>query len=93
MYVVFTNKFKIMSFLSSGKDITSVICQIGFIEYHVTVATTMWVVGQIADHYNAGQNLRKRLQQNKDDQTKALISNGTNISFDSALSSHIFFLS
>ena len=36
------------------------------------------------------QNLEKRLQQHKDDITEALNSNITSVSFDFALSSHVF---
>ena len=81
-YVVFTNNFKIMNFLNSGKDITPVTRQRGV--YQIPCDCGHFYVGR------THQNLEKRLQQHKDDITKALNSNSTNISFDSALSSHIY---
>jgi predicted GIY-YIG superfamily endonuclease len=73
-----------MNFLHSGKDVTPV--------------TRQRVVYQIqcdCGHFYFGrthQNLEKRLQQHKDDITKALNSNSTNIFFYSALSSNMTFL-
>ena len=52
----------------------------GFIKYHATV----YYVGR------THQNLEKRLRQHKGNITKALNSNIANVSFYSALSSHVF---
>jgi predicted GIY-YIG superfamily endonuclease len=70
-----------MNFLNSGKDVTPVTRQ-------------RWIYQKPCGcgHFYAGrthQNLEKRLQLHKDDITKALNSNSTNIFFESALSSHI----
>ena len=82
LYVVFTNHFKIINFLNSDKDKTPVTRQRG-----------VYQIPCDCENYNVGrthQNLEKRLQQHKKDIDKALISNTSNNSFDSALGWHIF---
>ena len=73
---------KIINLLNSGRDKTPVAHQRGF----------YWILHGYGQFYigRTRQNLKKRLQQHKDDITKALNSNITSVSFDSALSSHIF---
>ncbi|XP_065583868.1 uncharacterized protein LOC136042864 [Artemia franciscana] len=82
LYVVFTNNFKIINFLNSGKDKTPVTRQRGV--YQIPCDCGKYYVGR------THQNLDKRLQQHKNDIDKALISNCSNNSFDSALGWHIF---
>jgi len=82
LYNVFTNNLKITNLLNSGKDKTPVtrqrdVCQIPCDCGRFYLRRTY-------------QNLEKRLQQHKDDITKALNPNITSVSFDSALSSHTF---
>ena len=82
MYVVFTNNLKIINLLNSGKDKTPVTRQRGV--YQIPCDCGKFYVGR------THQNFEKHLQQHKDDITKALKSNVTSVSFDSALSSHVF---
>ena len=83
MYVVFTNKLKIINLLHFDKDKTSVTHQRGV--YQIPCDCGKFYVGK------THQNFEKRPQQHKDSIAKAQISNNiTSISFDSALSSHVF---
>ena len=81
-YVVFTNNFKNINFLNSGKDKTQVTIQRG--DYQIPCDSGNYYVGR------THQNLEKRLHQHKKDIDKALISNSSNNSFDSALGWYIF---
>ena len=82
LYVVFTNNLKIINLLNSGKDKTPVTRQRGV--HQIPCDCGKIYAGR------THQNFEKRLQQHKDDITKALNSNITSVSFDSALSSHVF---
>ena len=83
LYVVFINNLKIIYFLNSGKDKTPVNRQRGV--YQIPSDCGKFYVGKTR------QNFEKRLQQHKDDITKALNCNNiTSVSFDSSLSSHVF---
>ena len=82
LYVVFTNNFRIINFLNSGKDKTPVTRQRGV--YQIPCDCGKYYVGR------THQNLEKRIQQHKDDIVKALNSNISTVSSDSALGSHIF---
>ena len=82
LYIVFTNNFKIINFLNSGKDKTPDTRQRGV--YQIPHDCGNYYVGR------THQNLEKRLQQHKKDIDKALISNSFNNSFDSALGWHTF---
>ena len=82
MYFVFTNNLKIIYLLNSGKDKTPVTRQRGV--YQIPCDCGKFCVGRIH------QNFEKRLQQRKDDITKALNSNIASAYFDSALSSNVF---
>ena len=78
---MFTNNLKIINLLNSGKDKTPVTRQRGV--YQIPCDCGKFYVGRTQ------QNFEKRLQQHKDDITKALNSNITSVSFDSALSSYV----
>ena len=82
LYVVFTNNFRIINFLNSGKDKTPVTRQRGV--YQIPCDCGKYYIGR------THQNLEKRIQQHKDDIVKALNSNISTVSSDSALGSHIF---
>ena len=82
MYVLFTNNLKIINLLNSGKDKTPFTHQRGV--YQIPCDCGKFDVGR------TNQNFEKRLQQHKDDITKAVNSDTTSVSFDSALSSHVF---
>ena len=73
---------KIINLLNSGKDKTPVTRQRGV--YQIPCDCGKFYVGR------TNQNFEKRLQQRKDDITRALNSNITYVSFDSALSSYVF---
>ena len=64
LYVVFTNNFKIKNLLNSSKDKTPITHQRGV--YQIPCDCGKFYVGRIP------QNFEKRLQQHKDDITKAL---------------------
>ena len=78
MCVVFTNNLKIINLLNSGKDKTPVTRQRGV--YQIPCDCGKFYVGR------THQIFEKRLQQHEDEITKALNSNITSVSFDSALS-------
>ena len=82
LYVVFTSNSKIINLLNAGKDKTTVTRHRGV--YQIPCDFGRFYVGR------THQNFEKRLQKHKDDITIALNSNISSVSFDSALSSHVF---
>ena len=82
LYVLFTNNLKIINLLNFGKNKTPVTRQRGV--YQIPCDCGKFYVGRTHQHFE------KPLQKNKDDITKALNSTITSVSFDSALSSHVF---
>ena len=82
LYVVFTNYSKIINFLNLGKDKTPITRQRGV--YQIPCDCGKYYVGR------THRNLEKRLEQHKHDISKAINSNIANVSFDSALTRHVF---
>ena len=80
--VVFTSNLSIMNLLNSGKDKTPVTRLRGV--YQIPCSCGNYYIGR------THQNLGTRLQQHKESIEKALKSRNNSISFDSALSNHIF---
>ena len=81
LFVLFTINFKIINLINSGNK-SPFTCQKGV--YQIPCDCGKFCVGR------THQNFEKRQQQHKEDITKALNSNITFVSFDSALSSHVF---
>ena len=71
-----------MNFLIPGKDKTPITRQSGV--YQIPCECGKYYIGK------SHQNSENHLQQHKDDITKALNSNIANVSFDSALTRHVF---
>ena len=80
--VVFTSNLSIMNLVNSGKDKTPITRLRGV--YQIPCSCGNYYIGR------THQNLGTRLQQHKESIEKALKSKNNSISFDSALSSHIF---
>ena len=80
--VVFTSNLSVMNLINSGKDKTPITRLRGV--YQMPCSCGNYYIGR------THQNLGTRLQQHKESIEKALKSKNNSISFDSALSNHIF---
>ena len=82
LLVVFTSNLSIMNLVHSGKDKTPITRLRGV--YQIPCSCGNYYIGR------THQNLESRLQQHKESIEKALKSKNNSVSFDSALSNHIF---